>query len=388
MYESSLPRAFVLSRSRTDNNLNHRVWLIDGVWLAFIGWVLFAVYVGAWRGGFGQWPQYTATCLIVVLVVSAVPYWRGGPVDSADVSFGVARAVRVWVFVWLGIIGFMVFLGVAADLSRVWLLAWALSGGGYIIVSRIRYMGRLYSGPNARRLFGLRVSAMTNAEATRVLDAAYTSGDVFKVAFANANTINLTNRLPAFRKSLSEFLVLNDGIGVDIASYLRFGQRFPQNLNGTDFVPRYLERSRYAYRVFLLGAEPDVVVEAAQVLQERYPRHAVVGLRHGYFAEADVRKICSEIREARADVVLVALGSPAQETWIAKHGEATGAALLFGVGGLFDFLAGHAVRAPIWMRRIRLEWVYRLVREPRRLWRRYLVGNLAFLRDTLLETRH
>lgn len=86
--------------------------------------------------------------------------------------------------------------------------------------------------------------------------------------------------------------------------------------------------------------------------------------------------------------MVVALGSPKQEIWIADNAAATGAKMFFGVGALFDFMSGRTDRAPRWVRRLRFEWMYRLAREPRRLWRRYLVGNVAFLRDAMLETRH
>jgi alpha-1,3-mannosyltransferase len=105
-----------------------------------------------------------------------------------------------------------------------------------------------------------------------------------------------------------------------------------------------------------------------------------VGCRNGYFASEDeIGEACRDIRSADADLVLVGMGNPRQELWIARHGKATGATLLFGVGALFDFVTGEVRRAPPWIQRLRCEWVYRLTREPGRLWRRYCIGNVSFL---------
>ena len=104
-----------------------------------------------------------------------------------------------------------------------------------------------------------------------------------------------------------------------------------------------------------------------------------MGCQNGYSRVGDTEKIVARIRASDADVVLVAMGNPLQEKWLADHLEATGCRLGFGVGALFDFLSGEAVRAPLWVRSARLEWFYRLIREPGRLWRRYVLGNPAFL---------
>jgi alpha-1,3-mannosyltransferase len=138
-------------------------------------------------------------------------------------------------------------------------------------------------------------------------------------------------------------------------------------------------------RIFLVGAAADVVSEAAEALSRSYPRHAIVGHHHGFIGALDDARICGLIRAARADVVLVAMGNPLQELWIERNAVASGAKLLIGVGALFDFLAGRVPRAPKWVRKVRCEWVYRLLCEPHRLWRRYLLGNVEFIASILGE---
>jgi len=122
-----------------------------------------------------------------------------------------------------------------------------------------------------------------------------------------------------------------------------------------------------------------VAAEAARWAQKSYPGLRVAGTQHGYFAESDSEAVIAGIRHSQADVLLVAFGAPRQEAWIRQHFITSGATVAIGVGGLFDYYANRIPRAPLWMRRLGLEWVFRLVQEPGRLWRRYLIGNLVFL---------
>jgi alpha-1,3-mannosyltransferase len=238
----------------------------------------------------------------------------------------------------------------------------------------------------ATRVFlGVRVAVSDRRHAVGLLDQAVAESRPLKIAFANANSLTVAARSSQLRAALQDFCVLNDGIGLDIASRFKFGVPFPENLNGTDFLPFYLANSSHGLRLYLLGATPDVAETAAEVFRRDYPRHTVVGFHHGYLRAGDDGAICADIAAAKADVVLVSMGNPLQELWIAKNAAATGAKLLFGVGALFDFVSGRVPRAPQWLRSLRCEWIYRLGREPRRLWRRYLIGNAVFLKSVLRE---
>jgi alpha-1,3-mannosyltransferase len=236
-----------------------------------------------------------------------------------------------------------------------------------------------------REFLGVRVVVWKRRQALEVLDQAVVGDGFLKIAFANANTLTTAAQSAQYRAVLQDFCVLNDGVGLDIASRLKFGMPFPENLNGTDFLPFYLANSTHRLRLYLLGASLGVAETTAEVLRRDFPRHTVVGVHHGYLRPEDTGAICAEIAAARADVVLVSMGNPLQELWIAENATATGAKLLFGVGALFDFISGRVTRAPQWVRRLRCEWIYRLGCEPRRLWRRYLIGNAMFLKWVLLE---
>lgn len=250
----------------------------------------------------------------------------------------------------------------------------ATAGGAREVARR----GKL-SQPPRLDILGIPVLAATTSEAVRVIDDRREAGASFGVAFLNAHASNLAAGQPAFAEALRDMLVLNDGTGVDVAARVLAGQRFPENLNGTDFVPAFLRETRDAHRVFLLGGRPGVAERARDVLAAANPRHQFVGAQHGYFDEVETSRIVEEIRGSGTTLLLVAMGNPHQELWIRAHLAGTGAAIAFGVGALFDFVAGQVVRAPTLMRRLGVEWVWRLMLEPKRLFRRYVLGNPLFL---------
>jgi alpha-1,3-mannosyltransferase len=251
-----------------------------------------------------------------------------------------------------------------------------------------RDYARLYDavlGGAVRTVLDIDIQVQTLGQAIRLIDAHFETWESTAVAFANAHTLNISAETPAFRRALEGALVFNDGIGVDIASRILYGSPFAENLNGTDFVPNYLRRTKHRYRIFLLGAKPGIAERAAERLSTLCPAHKIVGCHHGHFAGGDASVVADLVRRSRADVLLVAMGNPKQELFIHQHLAATGCRLGIGVGALFDFLAGDVPRAPLWSQRWRLEWVYRLLQEPSRLAGRYLVGNPRFLMRVLAQ---
>ncbi|HEX8036274.1 MAG TPA: WecB/TagA/CpsF family glycosyltransferase [Ktedonobacterales bacterium] len=166
-------------------------------------------------------------------------------------------------------------------------------------------------------------------------------------------------------------LVVADGAGVVWAALLG-GAALGGRVTGVDLLDACAQvAAERGYRLFLLGAAEGVARQAAERLEARYPGLRIAGAFAGSPAVAEQSEICARIREAGADIVFVAYGAPAQERWIARTRGDLGAAVAVGVGGAFDFVAGRVPRAPLWMRRLGLEWLYRLWREPWR-WRRML----------------
>jgi len=195
--------------------------------------------------------------------------------------------------------------------------------------------------------------------------------------FANTNFIVQCQPLIP-KMSDSNTIIVNDGIGIDIASWLVHRRTFIENLNGTDFTPYFLKSLGADARVFLLGAKPGIAQRAAQNLINQHHIN-VVGVRNGYDEAKDTAQVISAINSSNANVVLVAMGNPHQEQWILNNRSTLNVQLLMGVGALFDFLAGEKTRAPALIQRMRLEWFYRLCLEPSRLLRRYTLDIAQFL---------
>jgi exopolysaccharide biosynthesis WecB/TagA/CpsF family protein len=231
---------------------------------------------------------------------------------------------------------------------------------------------------HVRRIGEVDVCVTDRETALRGICAAVEHGTQSVWGFCNAHTVNVARALPSFRTALAGMTLLNDGVGLDVASRLLHGNRFPANLNGTDLVPELLQRLPASTPVFLLGSAPGVAQAAADTLRMRYPNVEIVGIQHGFFAAREENGIVERIAASGARLVLVAMGHPRQELWSAWACPRLTMPLLC-VGAFLDFSAGKVSRAPRFLQKLRLEWVYRLACEPRRLARRYLLGNFAFI---------
>lgn len=214
----------------------------------------------------------------------------------------------------------------------------------------------------------------------------YESDDPAFVAHANVHTVNLARDDPDYLGALrSADLVLNDGKGVMLGARL-LGTRLPADLNGNFFSPLVLrEAASRGWPVFFYGAKPGVAERAAHRVTARIAGLKIVGVRDGYADPSHMDEVIQAIKDSGATVVFVGLGNPAQEKWIAQHLEATGVRLAIGVGAFFDFQAGEVRRAPDWMNKVGLEWVHRLVKDPKRMWNRYLLGNPRFIWNVLRQ---
>lgn len=206
------------------------------------------------------------------------------------------------------------------------------------------------------------------------------------VFFVNVHSIHIARRDQGLRSALHRAdLVLPDGAGLALAGKV-YKRPVSENLNGTDFVPRVLRHLASSGRsVYLLGAERPVLDACLRRIPALFPGLTVAGARHGHFSEAEEPAIIASINEAAPDVVLVALGTPAQENWIVRHQSHLRARVCFGVGGLFDFLSGEKRRAPDWIRRLGLEWAFRFVHAPGAKWDRVFLEIPLFLLRTIMR---
>lgn len=239
-------------------------------------------------------------------------------------------------------------------------------------------------GQTRRRIGHVHVDVHTQASATDFVMRSIASQKPTMLTFANAHSINMAAQFPDMERALEKATVLNDGIGVEMASRLLYKKQFPDNLNGTDFVPHLLGRSSGNISVFLIGSTPEVAQKAADHVRETYPNVTVAGYHHGFFREDEEAELCEIIRRSGANLVLVGMGQPRQELWAARHFESLPAVTIC-VGALLDFMAGRVRRAPIGWRKHKLEWLYRLIQEPRRLAGRYIGGNVSFVGRVLFQ---
>jgi N-acetylglucosaminyldiphosphoundecaprenol N-acetyl-beta-D-mannosaminyltransferase len=195
-----------------------------------------------------------------------------------------------------------------------------------------------------------------------------------QVATINPEFVMEARRNPAFREVLNEAdLATPDGVGIVLAARLQ-GARLRGRATGVALVERLAELSaRQGYKLFLLGAGPGVAEEAAAEMARRYPGVRIAGTYPGSPRDSDWPGIRERIQAAQPDVLLVAYGAPRQDLWIRQHREALPASvrLAMGVGGVFDYLSGRVPLAPAAWRRLGLEWLYRLMKQPWR-WRRIL----------------
>jgi N-acetylglucosaminyldiphosphoundecaprenol N-acetyl-beta-D-mannosaminyltransferase len=236
------------------------------------------------------------------------------------------------------------------------------------------------SAPPQIRFLGVQIDNLTMAEASARIVALTQAAEASQICFVNADCVNIAFTDEHYRATLSEAqLVLADGIGVRLAGSI-LNQNVRENINGTDMLPFLCAAAEQAnVSVYLLGGKSGVPEGAAQWMTERYPRLRIAGCRQGYFTAEEEPQIVEEIKASGADILLVALGTPRQDKWIAAHKDGVGAKVSIGVGGLFDFYSGRIPRAPVWVREIGMEWFYRFYQEPRRMWRRYFLGNAIFL---------
>ncbi|SFV30125.1 WecB/TagA/CpsF family glycosyltransferase [Hyphomicrobium facile] len=233
----------------------------------------------------------------------------------------------------------------------------------------------------SRKIFGVDVATLSKSEALDVIVDGLRTSRSINVAFANANLLLKARRDPLLQRQLGGMLVLNDGVGVDIASRILYGKGFPENLNGTDLTPELLKRLPKRTPVFLYGSRPAVVCRAAEILRQKY-QSEICGVCDGYCDNPDVA--VDAIKRAHAKVVLVALGNPKQEQWMSEKVSACGV-LALGVGGYLDVETGRVKRPPRWLRTAKCEWLFRITQEPSRLWRRYTIEVIWFLAAVALD---
>lgn len=231
-----------------------------------------------------------------------------------------------------------------------------------------------------RTMFGLRMDPLTTAEVVeRAADAVRTRRPL-QLGMVNAAKVVKLTADPVLRESLlSCDLLLADGQSVVWASRL-LRSPLPERVTGIDLFEELLDLAdARRLRVYLLGARPEVLARLEAVVADRWPGLTIAGSHHGYFTGQESCWIARQIAGTRPDLLFLGMTTPHKEVFLGTYGAELGVPVLHGVGGSFDVLAGLTRRAPERWQRWGLEWAYRVLQEPRRLWRRYLVTNTVFV---------
>lgn len=205
-----------------------------------------------------------------------------------------------------------------------------------------------------------------------------------KLAFINAHCYNVACKDQVYKEALNSGfdLVLNDGIGVKIGLKMQKESDF-DNLNGTDLIPEIIARFGSSKKVYFLGGQEGVAKQAMENINKKLNQEVVIGASSGFIN--DNKALINEINASKAEILVVGMGVPLQEKWINTHfDQLEHISLAVAGGAIIDFMSGRVSRAPKWMRSLSLEWLYRLLLEPKRLFKRYVVGNFLFVARLLI----
>ena len=240
--------------------------------------------------------------------------------------------------------------------------------------------GPMPAGGHRVHLLGSPLDIVDMDEAVARCRAAIDSDGYLQHMSINAAKLVSMRKDEELRQSVEACdLVTADGQSVVWAAGL-LGTRLPERVAGIDLMERMLaEADEHGYRVYFLGARPEVLATAIEKLRGRFPRLVVAGSQHGYFKDEETDEVAEAIRGAGADILFVAMSSPRKEHFLGRLGRDLGASFTMGVGGSVDVVAGITKRAPRLFQRAGLEWLYRMAQEPRRLGKRYLLTNAKFV---------
>lgn len=227
---------------------------------------------------------------------------------------------------------------------------------------------------------GIALDAVTLRDAVETIDRRIFAGEPYEHVSVNAAKLVRIQHDELLREAIARCeLATADGQAVVWAARL-LGHRLPERVAGIDLFRALLGlATERRYRIFILGARPEVLAEAVRRLADEHPTLRVAGVQHGYYAAEEEGDVVARIRAASPDMLFLAMETPTKEIFLARYREQLGVRFVMGVGGSIDILAGRRRRAPRWMQRAGLEWLFRLLQDPRRLAKRYVVGNTRFM---------
>ncbi len=251
-------------------------------------------------------------------------------------------------------------------------------------------MNYMASERNKRyRILNTYVDILSMEETIEKVENIIKTGEPVQHVVINASKVNMMEKDGRLRDIVNSCPIINaDGFSIVWAAR-QLGIPLKERVTGIDLFYNLVELAeRKNYRIYLFGAKEEVVVKVKATFEMRYPNIKIAGYRNGYFTEKDEPEIVKEMADSKADMLFVAFSSPKKEYWIAKYINQLHIPFVMGVGGSFDVVAGVTERAPLWMQNCGLEWFYRFIQEPRRMWKRYILGNAEFIRLTFRAKRN
>ena len=233
------------------------------------------------------------------------------------------------------------------------------------------------------------VNALSMDESVEAIEKIIKRGIPTQHVVVKALKVNLMKDDKQLRRIVNLCPLINaDGASVVWAAK-KLGVPLKERVTGIDLFENLIKLANdKGYKIYLFGAKEEVVVKLKNMFEEQYPNLQIVGYRNGYFTEADEPEIVKDMAESGADMMFVAFSSPKKEYWVNKYLKQLNIPFVMGVGGSFDVMTGVTNRAPIWMQNHGLEWFYRFIQEPRRLWKRYIIGNWQFVKYTYTYKKH
>jgi UDP-N-acetylglucosamine 2-epimerase (non-hydrolysing) len=228
-------------------------------------------------------------------------------------------------------------------------------------------------------VLGCPVDDLTMEETLEVISGFIASGQAHQHVVVNVDKVVKAHKSPSLRRIIDACALVNaDGMPVVWASRL-LGRPLKERVTGVDLFEALMQRAaRTGWRVYLLGARDEVVSKVARTYPHKYPGLIIAGAQHGYWKAGEEEAVARRVREARPDILFVAISSPQKEQFLARWQEHMRVPFAMGVGGTFDIAAGLTQRAPLWMQRTGFEWLYRFLQEPRRMFKRYFIDSLGF----------
>lgn len=235
-------------------------------------------------------------------------------------------------------------------------------------------------------MMGCYIDNLSMEETLQRIEGFIDSGRPHQHVVVNVDKLVKASRDDELRQIINDCALINvDGMPVVWASRL-LGKPLKERVAGVDLFEALMQRSaQKSWRVFLLGAREEVVSGVKDIYERRFPGFKLAGYRNGYWTPSEEAEVVQQIKEAQADLLFVAISSPKKEQFLGKYQAEMKVPFAMGVGGTFDVAVGKVKRAPLWMQKFGLEWFYRFLQEPRRMFKRYFIDDMAFFRLIVKE---